>query len=218
MTQVCDQLYAHGVCHREDCPYSHDIHSCQPCRAVFETAQAYEQHIRTVNHRSKVLQAEKRAAGLVLPVACTVCSVDLSDANIYRQHARGRRHRKKMEEQGMTTDPGPEEIDIPRNCTRCDTCASNILTRDFQKHLNSQRHQKAIQFSTLQGAVDESEKDKNGVDVSPEDINFGYVNEITRGHATYPITLVIQNTNVTAILLVEVRLSSQLASRTTASR
>lgn len=217
MDEICDEIYAHGVCHRENCPYSHDIYSCQTCRSVFETTEGYESHLNTVFHKRKVLQAEKRAAGLSLPVTCTVCSVDIPSAPNYVQHSRGRRHLKNMQEQGLTTDPGPEEIDVPRNQTRCDTCATNILSQLFDKHLKGRRHISALHFNSLQGAIDDSEKDKNGIDVTPETVDFGFVNEPRNSNATWSKKLVVQNTNVTGTQIIEARLSSQLTSRTVAS-
>ncbi|KAI0093452.1 P-loop containing nucleoside triphosphate hydrolase protein [Irpex rosettiformis] len=213
MAQVCDEIYAHGVCQRENCPFSHDVYSCDTCRAVFKTTRGYETHLASPLHRQKVWKAEKRAAGINVPVTCTVCSVDISSAELYEQHAHGRRHARKLQEQGLETDPGPEEVDVPRNQTRCDVCATNIETRFFEQHLKSRRHTSSIQFNSLRGALDDSERDKNGVEVTPDTIDFGFVNEPGNINATFSKKIAVQNTNVTGIQIVRARLSSQLTSR-----
>lgn len=215
MTQVCDEIAAHGVCNREDCPFSHDLFSCETCRQVFDTAAKYDQHLSFVFHRKKALQAENRRAGISQPVFCTVCSVDLAtETDYYSGHVRGKRHRRNMQEQGIVNEPGPEEQDVPRNQTRCDTCFTNVLTRDWETHLRSRRHAGATQFNALQGALEESEKDKNGLIISPEEMDFGFVAESPSRDAVWSMTLVIQNTNATELHLVDTRLSSQMTSRT----
>ena len=217
MDEICDEIYAHGVCHRENCPYSHDIYSCQTCRVVFETTEEYDRHLVTKKHQQKMLQATKRAAGISIPVTCTLCSVDLYSAAFYTQHSRGKRHARNMQQQGLVVDPGPLEIDVPSHSTRCDTCATNIPTHQLANHLKGRRHANALHFGTLQGALDESEKDKNGIDVTPETVDFGFVNEPRNSNATWSKKLVVQNTNVTGIQIIDARLSSQLTSRTVAS-
>ncbi|KAI0344525.1 P-loop containing nucleoside triphosphate hydrolase protein [Trametopsis cervina] len=216
MVQICEAILAHGVCPRENCPDSHDVFNCQTCRVVFQRND-YEKHLTTNFHKQKVLQAQRREAGLSLPVACTVCSVDISGAPQYQLHAQGRRHKKKMAEQGLDVDPGPEEVDVPSNCTRCDTCSSNVLTRDFEKHINGRRHSKAVEFNRLRGALDESEKDKNGVDVSPDTIDFGLVAESSNRNATWSQTVTVHNSNVTAVNVVEARLFSRLTTQMVSS-
>ncbi|KAI0093451.1 P-loop containing nucleoside triphosphate hydrolase protein [Irpex rosettiformis] len=217
MAQVCDEIYAHGVCQRENCPFSHDVYSCDTCRTVFKTAQGYDTHLTSPLHRRKVLRAEKRAAGINVPVNCTVCSLDLATAELYEHHARGKRHVKKLQQLKLETDPGPEEIDVPRDQTRCDVCAINMMTKNFSQHLQGRRHAAAIQFNSLRGTLDDSERDKNGVDVTPDDIDFGFVNEPANINAAWSKKVAVQNTNVTGIRIVNARLSSQLTSRADAS-
>lgn len=213
MPEVCDQIYSNGVCHRENCPFSHDVHTCQTCRQVFETDALFQTHLTTAFHKQKALQEQKRRAGLNLPVLCTVCSVDLCTAAQYQPHSRGKRHMRLMREQGLQSDPGPEELDIPRNCTRCETCSTNVLTRDWAQHIRGQRHTKASTFITLQGAIDESEKDKNGIVISPDDLDFGFLDAPQSRKSGWSKVVSVENTNVTAVQLVEARLSSQMTTR-----
>lgn len=120
-----------------------------------------------------------------------------------------------MQEQGLESDPGPEELDVPRNQTRCETCSTNIPTRDWEKHVRGRRHAGATRFNILQGALEESEKDKNGLIISPEELDYGFVAESPSRKEVQLTTLVIHNTNATDLHLMEARLSSQMTSRTT---
>lgn len=212
MADVCDQIYANGVCHRQNCPYSHDVQICKSCREVFESDTAYQQHLGTKKHIHRTIQELKRRAGISTTVLCTVCMVELTSATHYPPHTQGKRHRRRMEEQGFTTDPDPEEVEVPRFCTRCDICTTNIPTRDWGKHLRSQRHTHATKFTALQGAIDESETDKNGMVVSPDNLDFGIIDPpAARSAWRMPVT--VENTNSTAVKLVEARLFSQMSAR-----
>lgn len=214
MSQVCDEFAASGICSRDNCPFSHDLFGCDTCRQVFETAAKYDQHLTTQFHKKKVLQEERRRAGIAQPVSCTVCSVDLpTETQYYSIHILGKRHRRNMQDQGLVNDPGPEEQDTPRNHTRCDICFTNILTRDWDKHRRGRRHAAATKFNTLQGALEESEKDKNGLAISPDELDFEFVAESPSHNAIWSMTLTIHNTNATDLQLMDTRLSSQMTSR-----
>ncbi|KAI0344523.1 hypothetical protein BDW22DRAFT_1057193 [Trametopsis cervina] len=218
MSQICDEIYTHGVCHRDNCPFSHDIFTCQVCRSVFETLDKYETHLTTPLHLAWVVKDQRKRAGVAQPVLCTVCDLDISSLSEYALHAQGRKHRANLQRQGLAEDPGPEELDVPRNCTRCDVCGKNIVTSMFDRHIKGESHTQALRFNALQSSIDESEKDKNGVDITPEAIDFGFIAESTDCNAAWASTIHIQNTNVTAITLIEARVSSQLTTRVAHSK
>ena len=117
-----------------------------------------------------------------------------------------------MQDQGFAADPGPEEIDVPHHSTRCDVCSTNIPNAHWERHVRGQRHAKASTFVALQAAIDESETDKNGVVISPGELDFGF-EEATSRNTAWTMEVNIQNTNATKIKLVEARLASQMSSR-----
>ncbi|KAI5120593.1 hypothetical protein M0805_008071 [Coniferiporia weirii] len=217
MVQLCDELLSRGVCSRSDCPYSHDVFNCQVCRVVYETGPEYEKHLSSVFHHRRVIKDEKRQAGTSQPVLCTVCSVDLSSVTLYEQHSRGRRHLRALRDNGLIEDPGPEELDVPRNCTRCDICSTNILTKFWDSHVNGLRHKNATKFTSLKGALDESEQDKNGIVLTEDRLDFGVLDYNADTAATKSRIIDFQNTNSTSIILVHAYVSSQRTSRASLS-
>ena len=62
-----------------------------------------------------------------------------------------------------------------------------------------------------------TEKDKNGVEVTPGSIDFGFIDE-SEPFGARSITIHIETTSVTAVHLVEARLTSALTLRPTTTR
>ena len=125
-----------------------------------------------------------------------------------------------MAVQGLATDPGPEELDALDYTKRCDVCQTAIPQRDWNNHVNGARHRNATAFVALKSALDESEKDKNGIVITgvndDSDINFGLL-EYGTGPVRSRKTITISSTNATAIDFVEARISSRQTSRASLS-
>ncbi len=222
MTEICEDLLNEGVCHRSNCPHSHDVLPCKTCKMVFYDASTYENHLRTSPHERRARQETRRRAGIPQIVLCTVCNTEISDSRLYAQHAVGRQHIQKLAEQRLTstTDPGPEEVDVPKNCIRCDVCCTSIPKFFWERHPTGARHLQALKFNSLKGALDESERNKNGVVIKHYDraIDFGFVEYEHRASPVHTLSVDIKNTNATSIYIVEGRLTSETTSRASQSQ
>ena len=182
----------------------------------------YQKHLGSRIHHLRVAKTAKRQAGLSQTVLCTVCDVELSSSPQYPKHAQGRRHCSNLAIQGRTDvdDPGPEKVDVPRNNTRCDVCMTNIATYIWARHLSSKRHLEATKFTSLRDALDESERNKNGVSINNTDgaIDLGLL-EFSRDHAIQKtVSVSIENSNATSIDVVNARISSRQTSRASSSQ
>lgn len=216
MTEICEDFLNEGVCHRSNCPYSHEVLPCQTCKMVFYNASAYEIHMRSALHDRRVNKEARRNAGVSQTVLCTVCNVEISSSRLYAPHAAGRQHVQKLAAAGFTsaTDPGPEEVDVPKNCIRCDVCCTNIPKFLWKRHQKGQRHHEASKFTTLKSALDDSERNKNGVAISNYDgaIDYGFI-EYERDMPIRTSSVEVTNTNATSIYIVVRRLTSETTSR-----
>ena len=214
MSDICDQLLDKGVCHRHNCTLSHDVFHCQVCRVVYTTSVEYEAHFQSLFHGRRVRQDERRRAGLSQPVLCTVCPVQLSSASVYRQHTFGRRHQTRMAETGIVLDPGPEELDVIDHTKRCEVCQAIIPTSRWNQHVVGLRHRNASQYVTLKNALDEAQKDKNGISIidADEALNFGVL-EVSQDAARYQKSFMVSNSNMTEIRFINARISSRQTSR-----
>ena len=203
---VCSELVANGICHRPHCPDSHDVHRCETCRRLFPSLAELRQHEITPLHLRRVVQQERREAGQSRPVHCTICDVYLSAPSIYTQHSRGRRHINHL---GDRKDPGPLEVDLLPGTQPCDICETIIPDYLWEKHLKGRRHAGALSYTTLESALVDTERDKNGVVVAggESEIDFGVLEANTT--RTHEYKVLIENTGASPTIL-QARLSSGL--------
>ncbi|TDL24445.1 P-loop containing nucleoside triphosphate hydrolase protein [Rickenella mellea] len=215
--QLCDQILIHGVCHLDGCTARHDVHSCTLCRVYYASAAELERHNTDRRHLKRTEQHRKKLAGLSKPVRCTICPVNLSNVTLYEQHARGRRHRLALEQQGLDDhdDPGPEELEVPPHTNHCEICDTNIPLIYWQKHLKGLRHSQAQGFVVLESALEEAERDKNGIVVS-EGPDFGLL-EWTDTVVEHDTKLSVQNNNTTTVVLTDARITSHYKVRASLS-
>jgi helicase MOV-10 len=90
------------------------------------------------------------------------------------QHIAGARHAAVAAETGRQPDVPPEEPEYVPGHTLCSTCNSHIPDRNWPRHHLTAKHKDREQFVFFQTALDEAERDKNGVSVSGN-FDFGIV-------------------------------------------
>ncbi|BGP03615.1 hypothetical protein NBRC10513v2_007348 [Rhodotorula toruloides] len=64
---------------------------------------------------------------------------------------------------------------IPPGSLFCDACFTVVKEKEWPRHVSSPRHSKAVRFQKYQDAKREAEGNKGGVEVSPEEVDFGLV-------------------------------------------
>jgi hypothetical protein len=183
------------------------------------TAAIYEGHLKSLTHAKKVEKAESSAS---YPVQCSLCSVPLVHAASYQLHTEGKKHCRAMARLGLTTDPGPEEAGLETLALskQCDVCQSSVPSEVWGLHLNGLRHRRAAAFVSLRRALDESEKDKNGIVItgveSDLEVDYGLL-EYSAAGVCGTKTITVMNSNATPIDFVEVRISSRQTTRASLS-
>ena len=119
-----------------------------------------------------------------------------------------------MAETGIVLDPGPEELDVIDHTKRCEVCQAIIPTSRWNQHVVGLRHRNASQYVTLKNALDEAQKDKNGISIidADEALDFGVL-EVSQDAARYQKSFMVSNSNMTEIRFINARISSRQTSR-----
>ncbi|KAK7042905.1 hypothetical protein VNI00_008640 [Paramarasmius palmivorus] len=143
---LCPNVLAHGTCSTA-CPFEHNIPSCNICSLTFKTKNDYTAHLNTKEHLNKV-QGE---TGTVL--FCSVC---------------------EKQQERASPNVRPEEPEQVPGYQFCVVCDQHIPNRYWAKHPGRPKHKERMQYLSFQSAVEEAEKDKNGVSVKG-DVDFDIV-------------------------------------------
>lgn len=208
MTQeACPQLLSHGVCENNSCQYRHNVSSCELCNLVFASPADYAAHATTKQHLNKV-QGESGAL-----LHCSVCQKYVSGMKNWIQHVASPRHAAVAAQTGRQPDVVPEEPEYVPGHTLCATCNSHIPDRNWPRHHLTPKHKDREQFVSFRSALDEAEKDKNGVSVLGE-FDFGIVDgPVAKSGVTIQST--IKNTTPSSkVSVVSMTLASDKGSRT----
>ncbi|KAJ7746485.1 P-loop containing nucleoside triphosphate hydrolase protein [Mycena maculata] len=204
---VCPQVLSGGACENASCPHRHNVCSCELCNLVFASSAEYTVHTSSKQHLNKA-QGESGAM-----LHCPVCKKYVSGMKNWTQHVGGARHAARAAENGLQPGVDPE---VPENVpghTLCSTCSSHIPDRNWTRHHFTPKHMERERFVSFRAALDEAERDKNGVSVSGN-FDFGIV-EGRAAKSGIEIHPTISNvTPSSKISLISITLSSEKGSKT----
>ncbi|KAJ7669407.1 P-loop containing nucleoside triphosphate hydrolase protein [Mycena polygramma] len=193
--EACPQLLSGGVCDNDSCPYRHNVSSCELCNLVFASPSDYTAHATTKQHLNKV-QGEFGAL-----LHCSICEKYVSGMKNWVQHVASARHAAVAAQKGRQPDVSPEEPENVPGHTLCSICNSQIPDRYWPRHHLMPKHKERERFVSFRTALDEAEKDKNGVSVLG-DFDFGIVDGsvATSGVRIHPtITNTTPSSNVSIV-------------------
>ncbi|KAF8621326.1 hypothetical protein AX15_007864 [Amanita polypyramis BW_CC] len=166
MTRNCPNLLAYGSCSDASCKLNHNILTCEPCGFVAPNAAFFKSHMRGRKHRSTVAIRN-------VTLFCPVCQRNIG-AGSWASHVRGRPHRDEAARQNVPSDVEPQEGATSETETYCDMCRIAIRQSNWERHIASLRHKKREGYTSFRAALDEAEKDKNGL-MTEGDFDFGII-------------------------------------------
>ncbi|KAJ6600007.1 P-loop containing nucleoside triphosphate hydrolase protein [Mycena vulgaris] len=204
---ACPSLLSSGVCDSVSCPHRHDVSSCEVCNLLFASPAEYTLHAATKQHLNKI-QGEFGAM-----LYCTVCQKYVSGMKNWVLHVASARHAAAAVQRGLRPDVDPEEPEFIPGHTLCPTCNSHIPDRNWARHPLSPKHKDREQFISFRAALDEAEKDKNGVSVSGT-FDFGII-DLQDAKSGMVVRPTIHNaTPASKVSLISITLASGKGSRT----
>lgn len=152
----CPNVLSNGICEDKTCTFIHNILTCDLCGLVLRSAEDYNQHLKSRQHRLRIL-------GQTIVSYCSICEVNVATYKDWEQHIQGRNHRRKADGAGVPIEVAPQPAVSTAFATACDLCQVVVPNHDWNQHISSSNHQLHEQFSRYTIAVEESETDKNGV-------------------------------------------------------
>ncbi|EEB90574.1 hypothetical protein MPER_11197, partial [Moniliophthora perniciosa FA553] len=155
MVQYCPHVLATGTCSNTMCSFEHNVQKCELCSLVFRSNQEYQVHLRSKQHQ---LKARGETGALLY---CSVCNKRISGMASWKKHVGTLKHQRRAKGQVIE----PEEPETVPNHQFCVACNRHIHNNVWARHIVNSKHKDREQFLSFQSAVEEAEKDKNGVAV-----------------------------------------------------
>ncbi|KAJ6608247.1 P-loop containing nucleoside triphosphate hydrolase protein [Mycena sp. CBHHK59/15] len=182
---ICPQLLSSGSCEKPACVYRHNVSTCELCNLVFASPDDYTIHIDTKQHRNKT-QGE------------SVCQKHVPGMKNWAQHV-------------VSAHVDPEEPENVPGHTLCSTCSSHIPDRNWPRHHLTPKHKAREQFMSFRTALDEAEKDKNGISVMGN-FDFGIIDGPAAKSGVNLRPTIENTTPASKIFIVSITLASGKAS------
>ncbi|KXN81885.1 Putative helicase mov-10-B.1 [Leucoagaricus sp. SymC.cos] len=205
MALNCPNILSSGTCTLPDCNYNHNVWACDVCNFVAHNTRGYERHLESRKHRNVL------AGNVSRTWYCHICSCPVQ-SGVWEQHKAGRRHRGMAELRGSDIHIEPDPNPPTQTHTVCNLCQSTIPVNLWQMHLNSRNHRGKEQYAVFKTAVEETEKEKNGVTVEG-DADFGIIDPAVGERGEMVRLKVILSVPLARITLVSVKLSGDIGSQ-----
>jgi len=161
----CQNVLENGTCSVSNCTSEHNITVCEPCGRVFNNVHGFKQHVLGKRHR-----IDSSNGGVL---SCPLCDVNIFGSIGWQNHLKTKSHRSKATARGIV-DVEPEPGRTKGGVRYCEFCGTVVLHRHWENHINTSRHKSKVNFARYRAAIEDSEKDKNGVSING-DFDFGFV-------------------------------------------
>lgn len=197
---LCPNFRQHGVCNVEDCPHFHPNLVCDLCGVICRSQAFFNNHLNSFRHQSmKKASSRNPEDG---PKKCRACNVSLGSPRDISAHFNSQKHRTKIESLRQAgTIIRDEDMIVNDDERNYDCLVCEIRVWEPQPvHQRSARHRRRERFLTIRAALEEAEKDKNGISVEPsgkDAFDFGLS---TTGRASREIRLSLDSSQSRVVL------------------
>ncbi|EAU82902.2 RNA helicase [Coprinopsis cinerea okayama7 len=146
---------------------------------------------------------------------CPLCEVNVVGPS-WDEHLGGTKHRKQAVKNGVPIDVEPITAISTETSTVCDVCKAQVPNHLWSRHVQSPRHKSREKFLQYRAALDEAEKDKNGLVVDAAK-DLGYVDPAAAGGGLSFKIDIKSTLPFGKSVLLQANLASKLGSRPTVS-
>ncbi|KAG8819128.1 hypothetical protein FRC17_010599, partial [Serendipita sp. 399] len=157
--------------------------------------------MKGLKHATMVKAVARGAEGG--PKRCTLCNIRLASAADIPLHERGRAHQIKLKNaatSGRVINRDQIFVDDEDRNFECAICEIQVWQSDKAMHEKTARHRRKERFLSVRAALDEAERDKNGIAISPpgkDAFDFGFTES---GRATLDFSVSVQNPALRIVL------------------
>jgi helicase MOV-10 len=183
---------------------------CEPCGFIAANADAYNSHVQGKKHKSKVFGRSGVAY-------CHICKKNI-DAGMpgWNQHIAGQKHIACAMVQALAPNIEPEEATANDGQINCGICQRIVPRAAWNQHLLSIGHQRKEAFTKYKAALDEAEKDKNGVSIQGT-FDFDFVDPAVGAMGLQSTVAIKTSLPFSKSVLVEAKLASSQGARVSTS-
>ena len=181
---------------------------CEPCGFIAANASVYNAHMQSNKHRSKI-------SGRSGEAYCHICKKNIGRGT-WDQHVAGQKHVARAKAQALAPNIEPEEA-TPNNGQRnCSICQQIVRSKAWNQHLLSVKHRRKEAFTKYKAALDEAEKDKNGVSIEGT-FDFDFVDPAVGAMGLQSTVTIKTSLPFSKSVLVEGKLASSQGARVSIS-
>jgi len=209
-TKNCPNVLASGICSNPHCQLNHNLMVCEPCGFIAANANLYNAHVRGKKHKRKV-------SGRSGVAYCYICKKNISAGMPgWDVHIAGQKHVACAVEQGLAPNIEPEEATANDGERNCRICQQVVRGAAWNQHLLSFGHQRKETFAKYKAALDEAEKDKNGVSIEGI-FDFDFVDPAVGALGLQSTVTIKTSLPFSKSVLVEAKLASSQGARVSTS-
>ena len=195
MTKNCKNLLTYGKCDDRTCPFEHKIHICDLCDYIAPHKNAWKSHLKSKKHRDILPRKTKTSH-------CNICQRDIAEGpQQWSDHVASQKHRELAATQQVDADIEPHDGAPTEKQEFCSLCQVSVWKSAWSRHLEGPGHVER------EVALDEAEKDKNGISVEGG-LNFGIVDPTTAGNGIQSTVTITTTLPFSKTMLAEVNLAS----------
>ncbi|KAF9003324.1 RNA helicase [Cyathus striatus] len=206
----CPELLSKGHCPDPLCQYNHSVQVCEPCGFVAPSNAMFKAHLKGKKHMIRI-------AGRTHSAYCPLCNRNVSGGNLgWNSHISSRAHKSAADAGGIAPNIAPQEAVSNEREKYCDICQFVVPSHVWANHTQSLRHTRRLQYAAYRSALDEAEKEKNGV-VVDGCFDFEFVEPSAAVNGVSTVASIKSTHPLSKVILTEAKLVSKQGGRTITS-
>ncbi len=165
---ICEQLLSSGQCRDATCRANHNVSTCDLCRLMFPSTDAYTLHLSQQEHKD-ALQEQGRNWFF-----CYLCDSHHSGRVAFDTHIKSLLHIRRAKEAGIAPNIPAQQSEVVPGHRLCTFCNLQIPWQTWSHHVGTAKHKSKEQFASFSVVLEQAERDKHGVTVTG-DLDFKVV-------------------------------------------
>ncbi|KAK0204297.1 P-loop containing nucleoside triphosphate hydrolase protein [Desarmillaria ectypa] len=198
---ICDRLLSVGSCRDTTCRANHNVSTCDLCRLVFPSTEAYTSHLSQKEHKDALQEHSSNW------FFCYLCDSYHAGRVAFDSHIKSLLHVRRAKEVGVAPNIPAQQSEVVPGHRLCTFCNVQIPDQAWHRHVVTAKHKSKEQFAAFSVVLEQAERDKHGVTVKGE-LDFKVV-KIESSREGVKISTLIETTVPGAnIKLVQTQLAS----------
>ncbi|KAK0452091.1 uncharacterized protein EV420DRAFT_691604 [Desarmillaria tabescens] len=198
---ICDRLLSAGSCRDPACHANHNVSTCDLCRLVFPSTDAYTSHLSQKEHKDAL---QEQGSNWFF---CYLCDLHYSGRVAFDLHIKSLLHIRRAKEAGVSPNISAQQSEVIPGHRLCTFCNQQIPEQTWPRHVATDKHKSKEQFAVFSVVLEQAERDKHGVTVKGE-LDFKVVKKASASQGVKISTLIETAVPSANIKLVKTQLAS----------